>query len=925
MKKLVDKILNITIVLLLIGGLLSYQFILPARISHADDSGADSGAVQTVSGNSGSPDVQAGKTDDTNKTDSGTSDKNVVIDDSSNKTDAAKGTDATDNAGSSGESASVNGTVQTAAVTPPAESATPAAGTTGGTASTDPAENTGTQTPVVPTDNQAGTDQTSVTQLPLAGTLDANISGQTDVPVASGTDTTNATSDNNGRQSLTGGTGENNKETGTADNLSTSRQTADENTDAIAPADNQPASGVAAITTGDAAAQTGAVNEANTNITTNNGKEDVENINGSTTGDINLLDTFNNILGKAKDLNADNQDAISHIVVTNVNSAKDVENTVSAAAETGDNAVEDTQGNADITTGNAAAVASAVNLINTNITGDNWMLAVINIFGNWTGDLIVPGNGLLTNLGSGMQFGQITNVNGAVNVTNNVSATADTGNNSISGSSGANIQTGGASAGASAVNLVNTNIVKNNWFFLIINNAGNWVGKVINWGGDESQNNTYEYDLGSLGSGQQKAGGQVVDVNNYNNAANVTNKVNASASTGNNSIQNSGNASIVTGNASAWASAFNLVNTNITGNNWLFGIVNNAGTWNGNVVFAYPDLVVKLSADKSDVKPGETVNYILSYKNIGQAACDNVDLILSLPKYLLYQSGLSNPSVSGTNNYQWSTGGLKPGEEKSLTISAKLAEDTPRETTSLEADAGVRTETKEVELSNNYASNDVNVSFSSVVIKDESALSQKESGLNIERKDDTPIYFNETANHYIKVKNSGKHTLYNIVVTEKIKNPAGDTVAEYNWPIAKLKKGQAAYIQYQLMLDNSAATGAYEHAATALGYDYYGNKIKSGQASAKIELLANAPAAQNISGAVTGGGIVPAATASSENQQPEVLGAATASADAKYFSLWLLLLLLAPVAYYIRKNKTYRRENLLRFSKRMAGFLSSFF
>lgn len=736
--------------------------------------------------------------------------------------------------------------------------------------------------------------------------LDCKDADSVSVNTASETENSAVAEANTGENSISGSasgietladeTGQDPEAQGAEEDAGTAETLPEENTLGVEETESNPEEILpdAVINTGDASAQVSAVNEINTNVYTENGQKEIINLTGESSGDVNLLETFETLLENGENSSNsenDGQEEKEKEKVVNSNTAQDVENSALASANTGANSIENADGPAVIETGNANAVAGVINLINTNIVGDNWLLAIINILGNWTGDLIVPGEGLLFTSNSGMQFGQVMNVNEAVNVENNVSAEAGTGNNSISGADSASISTGEASAKASAFNLVNTNIVNNNWFFLIINNSGNWVGRVMNWGADGDQENIFEYSFGSLAG----AAGPVFDVYNYNSAANVKNTVQTAANTGNNDIKNSGAASISTGNANAWASAFNFVNTNIVGNNWLFGVVNNAGTWNGNVVFAYPDLAVSLSADKGRAGPGETISYTVSYKNVGKAKCGNTELMLSFPQYLLYQSGGGSLSGSGGNDYHWSAEGLKPGEEKSFTVIASVAENVPAGTGSLETVAGVRTDTKEVELSNNYSSEDITVYFSPVVIKDESALSKKESGLEIDREDDAPAYVNALTSHYIKVKNSGKHTLYDIVITEKIKNLAGETVAEYAWPIEKLKKGQTAYIQYQIILDNSAILGTYAHSAAALGYDEYGNEIKSGKAKAEIELLAGASG--EISGSSTCGEIIPAAQAA---QMPGEVAGTQIKKSIPGLPLWIFLAAL--VAYYLAIN-----------------------
>ena len=62
-----------------------------------------------------------------------------------------------------------------------------------------------------------------------------------------------------------------------------------------------------------------------------------------------------------------------------------VTSNVNVYALTGDN--QATGQEASVTTGNAYASANSVNIVNTNIIGSNWMYAIFNIFGNFSGDI----------------------------------------------------------------------------------------------------------------------------------------------------------------------------------------------------------------------------------------------------------------------------------------------------------------------------------------------------------------------------------------------------------------------------------------------------------------------------------------------------------------------------------------------------------
>jgi len=49
--------------------------------------------------------------------------------------------------------------------------------------------------------------------------------------------------------------------------------------------------------------------------------------------------------------------------------------------------IKDAGGSASITTGDANAAANIINVANTNVIGKNWLMAVVNIFGDWDGNL----------------------------------------------------------------------------------------------------------------------------------------------------------------------------------------------------------------------------------------------------------------------------------------------------------------------------------------------------------------------------------------------------------------------------------------------------------------------------------------------------------------------------------------------------------
>ncbi len=63
-----------------------------------------------------------------------------------------------------------------------------------------------------------------------------------------------------------------------------------------------------------------------------------------------------------------------------------ISNTASILSDSGSNQTVDTT-DSQITTGNAYAAANVINIANTNVVGRNWILAIINIFGDFNGNI----------------------------------------------------------------------------------------------------------------------------------------------------------------------------------------------------------------------------------------------------------------------------------------------------------------------------------------------------------------------------------------------------------------------------------------------------------------------------------------------------------------------------------------------------------
>ena len=248
---------------------------------------------------------------------------------------------------------------------------------------------------------------------------------------------------------------------------------------------NASTTGDASVSTGNAAASANVVNVVNTNITDSHYLLVALNNFGDLSGNIVLpgASFFNQLMAQnAKTGNTS---------VTNDNTAV-VNSTTSADADTGDNTAS-SSGDTSVTTGDALSNSTTVNQVNTNMTGGSTVFLLVNVFGDWSGNIqglpsglswaqtqngvaITGGSGSLSTLNDGTTT--VSNTNDAT-VNNNVQVYALTGQNEASSSNGtAQVATGNAYASANVVNLVNTNILGQNWILAILNVFGNWNGNL---------------------------------------------------------------------------------------------------------------------------------------------------------------------------------------------------------------------------------------------------------------------------------------------------------------------------------------------------------------------------------------------------------------------------------------------------------------
>ncbi|MEK7572891.1 MAG: hypothetical protein AAB531_00545 [Patescibacteria group bacterium] len=326
--------------------------------------------------------------------------------------------------------------------------------------------------------------------------------------------------------------------------------------------------------------------------------------------------------------NSDNDASINSDTSNTTNQINNgtVNNDLYLTSDSGNNTASgNTGGDSYVTTGDASVAGNVLTFINNNLAG-NVILGVVNIFGDLIGDIILPesvlsafacatcgGNTTLVNSGNGSNSdNNVSSDQTAIDTTsqvnvadidNNLILDANTGGNSASGNTGGDVYvtTGNADVTAQVLNIANNNIIGGNWWLVIINRAGQWIGQIVGapQGANFAGSSGTEFAVD--GNGQITAvnsgngAGSVNDASVNSNTNNTTNQTNnaevnnniyLSANTGKNSTNDNtgGDNYITTGDAKVIANLVNFVNNNIVGGKLLVTFVNVFGSWMGDFI-----------------------------------------------------------------------------------------------------------------------------------------------------------------------------------------------------------------------------------------------------------------------------------------------------------------------------------------------------
>lgn len=608
------------------------------------------------------------------------------------------------------------------------------------------------------------------------------------------------------------------------------------------------------IKTGDASAYASIINYLNTTVI---GSRDIDiiNIYGPTLGTLDFSDFNPHAVASTSSASGlqsygagNSTPSFLDTELTAQNNAL-LSNDLTLNASSGFNRAVGANGNVIVETGDVEVDASIFNMVNTNLIGRDWKFKVINIFSDVVGDLILPAldtersaagcSGCLNSL-------NITNesyiVNNNASVGNQIQVNANTGNNSASGFGGSGtIRTGNSNAQASVYNLVDTTIIGDNWYYSQFRVAGDWRGSVYNTGsaadlllsgndfsvrneGRETDRTTSQYDrdLLALAGGSQNV--------LTNNTANVLNTITINADSGSNTASGAyGDAIIRTGDITAKSAITNVVNTTIIGDGWQFYLVNIFGNWKGSAHYGMPDLAVSEVAvpDATPVRRGNTITYVYSYTNGGDAVATDVVLRDRFDADKVHVTDTSGGTVRG-NTITWRIGRLNPRETRVLSYTTTV--NAPDGSLPIQNEVTITGSNGDRDMSNNSTGGQVSMALASSgggsqgnsggyspgsYYSGASGNSVSNPAFNLVKASDRDTYSaGETIPFTIILDNFRPSSGYAVGVVDQFYSPSNEVVLTEVWDLGEVVGFEHIEISYSIPIPARAIPGPYINKVT---------------------------------------------------------------------------------------------------------------
>jgi len=612
----------------------------------------------------------------------------------------------------------------------------------------------------------------------------------------------------------------------------------------------------ALINTGDAFSAANVINVINTNIIGSEGLLFLLNAFSGLSGDLDVRDlglTGSSQTPQAPESTEEGQVACSFetcesgddLTYNNENTVSIV-NDVIVRSSTGANSASDNGGDATVLTGDAYATANVINIANSNIIDSNYLLMVVNNFGDWAGDVVFPGIDLFSQLFLGGGFGSgitgslsVQNNNDAV-VDNNVNVGTETGSNEAAGNATSTVLTGNATSSANTINQVNQNLLGVDSFMVLFRIYGNWSGTVANAPEGLSWSETPEgivlsgnipwdtltasgtdplAQTGTSSALTANGGLGSLDINN-NNVASIANNIDVFALTGaNRASDNDGNVLIQTGDAFATANTLNVVNTNVIGRNMMLAIFNIFGNWDGDIAFGMPDLWIGgyVETPRGVVGPGDRLTYHYTVTNNGDRTATGVRVTDAFNRAALAFSGSDTGAmILGDGTIGWDIGDLLPGESRELSYFATIGPGLVAGGTLLENIATVAAIEKD---DNNEDNTDVIalVAFNKPIgssIDNTPVTLLPDPVFEITKTNSATgtLKAGVVVDYEVVIKNTGGPAFHSTLV-DKIKDENGEVVYEQYWGLDTILPNEEITVTYSAEFDEHTVPGTYTNYA----------------------------------------------------------------------------------------------------------------
>lgn len=568
----------------------------------------------------------------------------------------------------------------------------------------------------------------------------------------------------------------------------------------------------ATVRTGNAYGAANVINVVNANVVDSNYRLLTFNAIGDLDGDLILPteDLFNAYFSQPNGMNQLEHPEDASLVSNNLNEL-DLNNNLDTYAESGLNTItSDREG--DITTGDSEAESSVLNKVNENIFGGDSLYILLRVHGYWDGEIVGLPDGLTyewtpfgviiynedAEIAPSQMLGydvdsftaQFDNFNDVV-INNNVSITANSGDNNLTGIV-TKVTTGDAYASANVMNIANMNVVGANWSMAVITIHGDFDGNVSFTETDLELTGNYTAPQEPLAPGDS-----VQFTYSVTNAGSATAPDVTVRQTLQNALSTSGYATVT--------QALGDIDP-------------------GETVLAVFDVVV------SDALPKGTSSVLaiaLAESTVGEINDSNNAVIFDIPTFVaddvVDDGGGTGEDDGGSSEPDTTGGDTTPENETGATpATAGGGNGGGGGGSSGGGGGGGSSKTNSVERGQDVAIDPESAPML-VVTKEASS----------DANEDDTVFAGESVDYFLTITNYGG-TAYDAMVYDTLRNPIDAIIYEESWELGTILPGEVIEIEYTTTFDADTPSGTYTNTASVEAYRHE-DGLETGDAPLKLD------------------------------------------------------------------------------------------